>query len=250
VKATIDFFGLGVDEYTRWGRADRNLTFASIDCLKVEHALKTTGLLAKSVAVTTQGAVRPALLEVYCEMEKFLTRKHARRDVVFYFSGHGFTTPDGQMNICCSDFNPAIAAKAGIKVADIVKEFNDRFDRGIYIFDCCRAPFGKSADSDLRQKRHSIPVQDGSVAVFSCSETEHSYEVHSVGGGLGAGIFSHFLCASIKEHWTLPSRAQIPFSRIFEDTKRNTLEYAKERGAKQTPRMLGDRDFPLSRAKA
>ncbi len=239
-NAFADFFGLGIDMYPRWGPDEtcRDLSYAASDCINVERALQEAGIISNSVVVTDLSEeIRPARGDVYRAMRTFIDAKSRDRPTIFYFAGHG-TTINGEMKLCCSDFDDYIADKCGIAVSEIIEEIGNKSAWGIYVFDCCRAPLMGPETSGTIQRR-GIPVHEKSLAVFSCSESEKSYEVDSIGGGGGAGVFSHFLCKAIGMHWGNKG-ARSSFGHVFTDAKTWTSDWVRVNGAKsQTPTTLG-----------
>jgi hypothetical protein len=148
------------------------------------------------------------------------------------------------MLICCNDFNANFPERSGISISDIVGLIGRRSPESIFIFDCCRAPLTGRTNHQPLWRRPMITVSDSTLVVLSCSEKQYSYEDNAVNGGVGAGVFSHYLVEAIKSHCTNATGTKVWFSKMFDEAKRSTEAYVRARGARQTPITLGP---PLDR---
>jgi hypothetical protein len=259
------FFGVGINKYPFVGRKPYGgeLGYAAHDCFSVALALCSTRITDRHFILTdlnerdrrywsekvklpiaSDPSLRPLRNDIYRGISQFLDAEHSplqpKRPAIFYFAGHG-TTVNGNLHICGSDFDETIPGWSGLNVSEIVHLFSKRTAWTAFVFDCCRSPLrGSSIDSHVMQQGGGVLVFDNSVLVFSCSENQHSYEAASILNGEGGGIFSHFLCKSLRENKKIRKGDLTPFGEIFEAARNETAEYARSHANKdQTPRMLG-----------
>ncbi|MBS1707550.1 MAG: caspase family protein [Armatimonadetes bacterium] len=98
---------------------------------------------------------------------------------VFYFSGHGIGTPQGDY-LCPTDADPKNVAQVGVSVRDIVKRFVDAGMHNVLIVaDACREgqknPFGR----ELRELGRTANI----AVLLGCAPGQRSYENPRTGHG-------------------------------------------------------------------
>lgn len=104
---------------------------------------------------------------------------------IFYFSGHGIGTPQGDY-LCPTDADPKNVSQVGVSVKDIVKRFVDAGMHNVLIVaDACREGQKNSFGRELRELGRTA-----NIAVFlGCAPGQRSYENPRT----GHGYFTQFL---------------------------------------------------------
>jgi uncharacterized caspase-like protein len=250
---SIDYFGLGIDRYPEWKQTNicSDLDYAASDCERIRDTLQEIGFLGTTEVITdAQPRTRPVRNEVYRGINRFIRNSTREKPKIFYFAGHGVSIR-GALNICAADFDHEIADKAGVDISEIVLKFCESSPWSLFILDCCRAPLKSEGSNEFSVQfgGGGIRILDNSIVMFSCSHGEQSYEAASIGGLLGGGIFTHFLCKGLLHFFKRNRRSRIALSQLFTYARDLTAEYALEQTRTQTPRMIGAQgtDFFLVR---
>lgn len=240
----VDYFGLGIDRYPELSLGSHRfgLDYAASDCIKISNTLSAIGIQAHAwMATDTTSAVRPIRNHIYRGVRSFLSQAGNDKPKIFYFAGHGISIGGG-LHICSSDFDDDIAEKCAIDVSEIVLDFCRASPWSVFILDCCRAPL------QMKQKGRfpvahggsGIRILDNSIIISSCSQGEFSYEAASIDGRVSGGIFTHFLCQSLRSLFRKRGSIRVSVADIFNMARDGTIEFVLDEARKsQTPRMIG-----------
>ncbi|MBX3110879.1 MAG: caspase family protein [Fimbriimonadaceae bacterium] len=226
---------LGATKYTalaplKYAASDAQMFAASLENdLGFEPKTVRTMTDAGSAKLTRQGIVDA--------LDKMV---HDRRFdpghlFVFYFSGHGIGTPEGDF-LCPTDADPKNVAQVGVSVKEVVKRFVDAGMHNVLIVaDACREgdknPFGR----ELRElgRRANIAV------LLGCAPGQRSYENPRTGHGYFTAAIARVLKdESVRDKKFGALWASAVAAKVVEQVSSTTERQFGD--AKQVPDMWAD----------
>lgn len=159
--------------------------------------------------------------------------------VVFYFSGHGFVAPDGEMYLAPADFNVKQAAATGLAVST-VREWlaSCPAKRKLVFLDACYSGgFAASERIDGQKLANALKAVKGTAVVTSSSGQQPSIESRR----LKAGVFTHWLVRGLRGEANSKVDRHIDLAELFRFIETRVRLTAKEEsGAEQTPTWAFD----------
>jgi len=243
---------VGVDDYAVFP----DLKYASADVELIRERLLTLGFERENVvALTTRtgkndAALLPNLDNIERELAKTLDATGPNDAVFFFFSGHGFQTPEFDGAAPYVGFAPFDAAKKGV-VVDFASTFSlSRFFERLaktearfkwVVVDACREEIAPSvaatANSTSERRRGGLSgdstalglldAPSGSVILQSCDEGQYSYEDDV----LKHGVFTYCLAESLTSKGDINGDGEIT---LLEAVTRTSTE-TKRAKPTQTP---------------
>ena len=184
-------FLVGVAEYEYSNNWD-SLPNTIRDVQVLQKQLESLGFDRENIIVmasNTSVSRQPTKRKIIASLNELLEKVTADDIIICMFAGHG--TQNGNEQLFCPE-DARLDDLSGScvslnEVLDALKQSPAKFKW--LIVDACRNPLKRSASGGTRSigKLESIPK--GVTAIFSCAESQESYE-HPIAGH---GAFSHFL---------------------------------------------------------
>ena len=136
---------------------------------------------------------------------------------VFYFSGHGLNSADGEEFLLLTDASDQQIADTSVNIGELVKLIGNLPCRHKILFiDACRAEFDEDDGAKAAGSAKGIgtwqPDREGLATFYSCDPKDRSYEIDA----LGHGSFTHCLIEAVtdREVVTLDDLAKHLASRV------------------------------------
>ncbi|MEZ6096056.1 MAG: SUMF1/EgtB/PvdO family nonheme iron enzyme [Pirellulaceae bacterium] len=245
-KANAEDYALliAVQQYDRTQM--NSLNYTENDINELAATLKKIGYDENRIYVMTQtvGASKTRFLPVAAnikkEIETILKLMGPNDSILIAFSGHGVQYENEDTNYFC----PAdVDLKDRDKLVDLNSVFSQLEEsqarRKILLVDACRdhpqseiSKSSKTIKLTPAEGRAPPVVEGGTVALFSCSATESSYEDPE----LNHGIFFNFVIKGLNGDADLVDDKQITFEELTAYTSRAVKDYTfREFGRFQTP---------------
>ncbi|MGL4550166.1 MAG: caspase family protein [Gemmataceae bacterium] len=201
--------------------AYKNPAFPTLGCAEndaAQLAAVLKGLGYKSVVkLTGKDATKEA---IFTAIEALVSGKETADTVLVALAGHGMEMkvddPDGKepsrtyAYFCPHDAERAKASFSTgltprlISLSWVLGQFTDDVcsaGRKIVLVDACRVKTAATSSVRARELKidaKKVLVPDGVCAMFSCSPGESAFEVESLGGGPGHGVFFHFVLEGLR----------------------------------------------------
>jgi len=245
---------VGVNNYSRRGGL-APLNYGASDARKMELTLNQVGKFNRVILLNDDtGKEDPALLpmkdNIEREFEKLIEEKP--RLLLFYFSGHGFQTPDGK-NVL-APLNAQIShkstkVKSVLIIQEMVKQVTAAgIPQALFFLDACRENMragAKAASGEIFTKLPDDVRQARGVGVMMGTRPGgYSYE----NADLDGGVFTHFLVNGLTggvqddpKYITAGGEAYVTFGALKDYVEENVRTYTKKEGVrKQIPYTAGD----------
>lgn len=234
---------IGVSDYDQAARFDPtfgSLDYAVSDAVRFAQVatsrlkIRRHWVLSSDDALDKQ-ATRINIIRTISELAH-----HAPKTSIIYFSGHGVDV-DGALHLCPQDFDPRVAAHSSIRVSFLVELLANQPGWCLLIIDACRniPPSLGRLHQRRRTKRGGVVfVADNVCILLACSNGQQSLETPSIYGQPAGGVFTHFLCESLRE--TPISKRRVSVGALFDNAQQQTSVFSStylER--QQTPRAVG-----------
>lgn len=138
---------------------------------------------------------------------------------VFYFSGHGVGTPDGDL-LLPSDTRKDGIARMGVPVREVIARIvSAGLKNVLFIADACRAGVANDFGEDLTALCHKANI----AVILGCAPGKRSYEY----AALKQGAFTHFLLEGLKGPSLRDSAGVLWASRLGQDVQTKVHEYTE-----------------------
>lgn len=159
------------------------------------------------------------------------------KGAVIYFAGHGIDVA-GALHLCPQDFDPRIPGHSSISVSSLVTLLADQPGWCLLVVDACRNLPAQQRPATKSRRGGGVLVADNVCILLACSNGERSYETPSIHGESAGGVFTHFLCNSLR--LTPRVHKRISVGDIFDDAQSRTSDFAAvSLQRQQTPRTVG-----------
>lgn len=184
-------FLVGVTEY-EYPNTFPTLTYTVQDVRALQKQLESVGFEPGNIIVmasNTSVSRQPTKRKILAQLEELLKKTGKDDIIICMFSGHGTQIGKDQY-FCPEDARVADLAGSCVplnEVLDTLKQSSAKFKW--LIVDACRNDPTKSTPDGVRSIGKVESVPKGVTAIFSCAETEKSYEDTT----LEHGVFTHFL---------------------------------------------------------
>lgn len=196
-----------------------------------KEAREFAGLLEKdldfdpaNMRVLTDGgsaAEAPTSANVFKALDTLLADKRLDKSnlFVFYFSGHGMGTPEGDY-LLPSDTVPGRETEMGVPVKDVIRRIVDAGLKNVLVLaDACRAGEKNEFGSELNAlcQRANIAV------ILGCSPGKRSYEYER----LKRGAFTHFLMQALRDKDLRDASGAVWASKVGEAVRERVKAYTE-----------------------
>ncbi len=153
---------------------------------------------------------------------------------VFYFSGHGVGTPNGDF-LLPADVRKGEFEQKGVPVREVIKRIVDAGLKNVlFIADACRAGTENDFGEDLTELCHKANI----AVILGCSPGKRSYEYPE----LKQGAFTHFLLEGLKRPELRDASGALWASRLGADLQTRVHDFTEPDHGKyaQVPALWGE----------
>jgi formylglycine-generating enzyme required for sulfatase activity len=253
-RADQYLFLVGVQDYSQGGDL-RPLSYAEEDVHKLAAVFSKYGvrddhivLMTKRAASTESGArFLPNSELINKELELLLNQLRPEDSIIVGFSGHGLQLKGDSTNYFCP-INAELAPDRKDTLISIPKVFRMlsacKANTKLLLVDACRNdPLSSSSKSTRRIEiepvfsRPAPVVAGGTVAIFSCSATEQSFEDETI----KSGIFFHFITLGLSGDADINGDGIVDVNDLETFTTDRVRNWARDKLSKsQTPERQGE----------
>jgi uncharacterized caspase-like protein len=253
-RADQYLFLVGVQDYSQGGDL-RPLNYAEEDVHKLAAVFSKSGvrddhivLMTKRAASTESGArFLPTSELINKELELLLNQLRPEDSIIVGFSGHGLQLKGDSTNYFCP-INAELAPDRKDTLISIPKVYRMlsacKANTKLLLVDACRNdPLSSSSKSTRRIEiepvfsRPAPVVAGGTVAIFSCSATEQSFEDETI----KSGIFFHFITLGLSGDADINGDGIVDVNDLETFTTDRVRNWARDKLSKsQTPERQGE----------
>ena len=247
---------VGVNKYKK--SELNNLKFSENDVTEISKTLLDNGYEPRNVVLMTQSRASkgddfwkfyPTLANIETQLNLLLANRKPDDTVIVALAGHGLQfEDDGEHYFCPMDTKVADRSTL-LSIAEVFKKLENCNASGkVLLVDACRndplANSARSASFNLGDISNRLNVDSlgGTVAFFSCSAAQKSYEDEELGGGHGVFLFhvNEALSGGFKGH---EEGEDITFSDLKAHAYSATEEYVRtEFEERQNPAFRSPKD--------
>lgn len=244
-------FLVGVQDYTQTGEMT-NLRFAEDDVHKFAENFADTGVPRANIILMTQReAAKKARFSprsdlIRKELDMLMESLQPEDSVIVGFSGHGVQFKGQAENFFCPI--DAVPDSSHINTLVSISEVYRKLEKcnarmKLLLVDACRIdPLDLKSKDPKRIEIEPVfsrlpPIYDGgTVAIFSCSETQKAFE----DPGIQSGVFFHFINQAFSGAADSDKNDVIDLLELQAFTVKNVQKWSREQlGRSQTPEVKG-----------
>jgi formylglycine-generating enzyme required for sulfatase activity len=254
-RAEQYLFLVGVQDYSQNGELT-DLKFAEDDVHTLAELFSKAGVPSDNIVIMTQraAAARKARFNprsdlIMKELRLVLEELGPKDSIIVGFSGHGLQFKDDPTNYFCPmDANPDPEHKDTlVSLPEVYRMLSkSKAATKLLLVDACRNdPLSATARAARRieiETVYSRPpdvFDGGTVAIFSCSESQQSFEHPDIGSG--SGVFFHFINRAFSGEADTDNDQVIDLLELELFTIKNVQKWSRVNlGKLQTPERRGD----------
>ena len=184
-----------------------------------------------------QSPVAPTSANILGALDGLLANKALDKAnlFVFYFSGHGVATPNGDY-LLPADIKKGEYETKGVPVREVIRRIvGAGLKNVLFIADACRAGTANDFGEELTELCHKSNL----AVILGCAPGKRSYEYDE----FGRGAFTNFLLAALRKPELRDASGALWASRLGADVRTRTHDYTEpdkgERNA-QTPALWAE----------
>jgi|GEM_PF-6344475 len=231
-------FLVGVTEY-EFPNHFPTLTYTVQDVKALQKQLEVVGFEPENIVVMASRespSQRPEKRRILAKMNELLQKTTENDIIIIMFSGHGTQIGKDQF-FCPEDAQVADLAGSCVSLNEVLGKMKDANAKFKWlIVDACRNDPTKSTADGVKSIGKLESVPKGVTAIFSCAETEKSYEDPT----LGHGVFTHFLMRGL-EGKAANKDSVVTILSLYEYVQKETQAYVKSKYTQsQIPYWNGD----------
>lgn len=220
---------IGLGEYETLGK----LAYSASDAAKVASALRT-GFRFPTDSVdllTDDDKARLTSKDILGRLDSLLKDPTLDKGdlFIFYFSGHGIGTPDGDF-LCSPDTTAENASQTGLNVNDVINRLAAKGLRNVvFIADACRS--GK--ENNFGNLLVEIGRKTNIAVLLGSKPGQKSYESPR----LKSGVFTHYLLRALSSEKTRTKQGALWFGQAGASLTQSVVDFTTQEfgNAAQTP---------------
>jgi formylglycine-generating enzyme required for sulfatase activity/FKBP-type peptidyl-prolyl cis-trans isomerase len=244
-------FLVGVKDYSQKGELT-DLKYAEEDVHTLAQMFSDAGVPSTNIVLMTQRVAAnkarfaPSSEQIRNELDLLLNLLNPDDSIIVGFSGHGLQFKNDETNYYCPiDAKPDTNHKDTlVSLTEVYRKLdNCKAKTKLLLVDACRNdPLSSTAKAARRIEIEPVfsrpaPVFDGgTIAIFSCSESEQSFEHPD----LKSGLFFHFVNRALAGEADTDDDNIVDLGELENFAIKNVQKWAQAKlGKKQTPESRG-----------
>jgi hypothetical protein len=252
LRAEEYLFLVGVKDYSQTGELT-NLKYTEDDVHSIAELFASRGVPNENIVLMTQRAAAekarflPRSDMILNELNLLLKELRPEDSIIVGFSGHGLQFKGDSRNYFCPiDANPDPSQKKTlVSLTEVHRRLSASQARTkLLLVDACRNdPLTSTAKAARRIEIEPVfsrpaPVFDkGSVAIFSCSESQQSFEHEDI----KSGVFFHFVYRAFSGEADTDDDNVVDLLEFESFTIKNVQKWSRSKlGKEQIPERRGD----------
>jgi uncharacterized caspase-like protein len=250
-RAEQYLFLVGVQDYSQKGELT-SLKYAAKDIETLASRFQDAGVRPENIVVMTQqrGATQaryiPSRDQIVKELNLLLEVLRPEDSLIVGFSGHGLQFKGEDVNYFCPIDADPNDKKSLLSLTEVYTQLDScKAGTKLLLVDACRNdPLSQNSKAARRIEIEPVfsrpaPVFDGgTVAIFSCSESQQSFEHPDIGSG--SGVFFHLVNLAFAGEGDQDSDNSIDLLELESFAIKKVPEWTRTKlGRAQTPERRG-----------
>jgi uncharacterized caspase-like protein len=227
---------IGVNLYL--DRTIPSLRFAVADAeLMAKTLVDKCGYPEDHVLVMTDSqdeTLKPALVNLYEEVPRFLAKPGVGDTVIVFFSGHGFPDDEGQTYLAPKDCQKKRMGLSGLRVDEVSNWLKlCKAQRKLLVLDCCHSggKDGTAVGSSGQEIADAFGQAAGLITLASCKKDEQSFEWDEK----KHGVFTYFLVEGLSGAADKDANGVVDSDEVYNYVWQKVPDQARRMATRQTP---------------